>query len=70
MEDGEIESQSKRLLLEINKLQKELEEIQSKCKHTHFKVELREFSLVKICISCNLKLGYPNQQERENSGYI
>ena len=70
MEDGEIESQSKRLLVEINKLQKELEEIQSICKHTHFKVELKDGFLVKTCISCNLRLGYPNQQERENSGYI
>jgi DNA-binding protein YbaB len=70
MEDDDIESRSKRLLLEINKLQKELEEIQSSCKHENFKIELRDGFLVKICTACNRKLGYPSQQEKEKSGYI
>ena len=70
MEDDEIESLSKKLIIDINKLQKELEKVQSICRHENFKIELRDGFLIKTCTACNRKLGYPSQQEREKSGYI
>ena len=70
MEEDDIESLARKLLVEINRLQKELENLQAICKHEEFKIELKDNFLIKICMKCGKKLGYPNQQEREKSGYI
>tara|TARA_Y100000766_G_C18382415_1_gene354170 strand:- start:139 stop:351 length:213 start_codon:yes stop_codon:yes gene_type:complete len=70
MERDEIESASRAAIIKINQGQRELEEIQSNCKHENFKIELKDSFLLKICKHCNKTLGHPNKQERENSGYI
>lgn len=69
-EEESYRSKTNRILLEISKLNKELEELQNSCKHEEIKIELINFTLVRKCLDCGLILGYPNEQERKNSGYI
>ena len=70
MEEDEDKQSAGKIVREIIRLEKELEEIQSTCKHPEWKLELHKFSLVKVCTHCHKKIGYPNDQEMKNSGYI
>tara|TARA_B100001287_G_C22574280_1_gene477804 strand:- start:699 stop:911 length:213 start_codon:yes stop_codon:yes gene_type:complete len=70
MEEDEDKPGADKIIREISRLEKELNEIQSKCKHEEWKIELYKFSLVKVCTACYKKIGYPNEQERKKSGYI
>ena len=70
MEEDEEKPSADKIIREITRLEKELEEIQSTCKHPEWKLELYKFSLVKVCTTCYKKIGHPNEQEMKNSGYI
>tara|TARA_A100001037_G_scaffold303765_1_gene338629 strand:- start:2955 stop:3164 length:210 start_codon:yes stop_codon:yes gene_type:complete len=54
----------------IKDLEKELEEIQKTCNHEEFSIDLLDNSLIKRCKNCDAFLGYPNDEEKKQSGYI
>ena len=70
MEGEEDKQSADKIIREITRLEKELHEIQSNCKHPEWKIELYKFSLIKVCTHCYKKIGHPTEQERKNSGYI
>ena len=57
---------------EIKSLKKEIEDIQSKCAHIEYSLKFDEDgkSLRKICNNCDQILGYPNEQELKDNGFI
>jgi uncharacterized protein (UPF0335 family) len=70
-EDEDIKSRSEKLVININRLKKELKEIQEGCKHSEYKIELNDKGfLVKVCKDCFLQLGYTTEQDKKDSGYI
>ena len=71
MEDGEnISSKVNNILAEISKLEKELLEFQKKCKHPGYKLDFRNGNLIKICTDCQKFLGYPDDKDKKDAGYI
>lgn len=57
---------------DINKLNQNLDDIQSMCKH--ISVEIKNLNpttaeLRKVCKDCEKVIGYPNQQELRDAGY-
>tara|TARA_Y100000361_G_C11138996_1_gene333868 strand:+ start:383 stop:598 length:216 start_codon:yes stop_codon:yes gene_type:complete len=69
-ENEDISTRVRNIKSNINKLQKELESLQSKCKHKNYKVELRNGALVNVCCDCEKELGYSSKQDKEKAGYI
>ena len=57
---------------EIKSLKKEIVDIQSRCTHSESIIKFDEEgkSLRKICKSCDQILGYPNEQELKDNGFI
>ena len=72
MEDEEIDinQQAKELIKRILNSKKELQEIQSKCKHEEYSIEQHKFSLIRKCKNCYKKLGYASEQDKKDAGYI
>ena len=68
----DISSTTNKIVNEIKLLEKELEEIQKSCTHSSYTIKNSPqsgegtFYLRKICDSCQLVLGYPNQEEIKN----
>ena len=71
MEDGEdISSKANGLIKDITRLKKELKEIQEICTHPEYKLEIKKQALIKICTVCHKKLGYPDEKDKKDAGYI
>tara|TARA_B100000123_G_C25539486_1_gene344572 strand:+ start:214 stop:432 length:219 start_codon:yes stop_codon:yes gene_type:complete len=71
MEDGEnISSKVNNIFAEISKLEKELLEFQKKCKHPGYKLDFKNGTLIKICTDCQKFLGYPDDKDKKDAGYI
>ncbi len=72
METGEenISSRINKLRNEIQQLEKELSELQESCMHKEFKLDLYKGSIIKRCMICTKRIGYPSEEERKDSGYI
>ena len=71
MEDEKnIVSNVNNILSEISKLEKELLEFQKKCKHPGYKLDFRNGTLIKICTDCQKFLGYPDDKDKKDAGYI
>lgn len=72
MESKIIKELINKKLYDISKLQLEVVELQSKCKHN--KVEVKNVSegvvsLRLVCDTCSKVLGYPSSSDLKESGY-
>ena len=65
-----ISGRINKLLNEIQRLEKELSELQESCMHKEFKLDLYKGSILKRCMICKKIVGYPSEEERKDSGYI
>jgi len=57
---------------EIKSLKEDIEEIQSNCDHKNHRLifEDNEKRVVKVCINCDKRLGYPTNDELKENGYL
>ena len=69
-EDGNINSRVNSILAEISKLEKELIKVQKECKHPGYKLDFKNGSLIKICKDCQKFLGFPDEKDKKDAGYI
>ena len=58
------------LFKKLNETEKKIKDIQESCLHGEYKVELFNFGLVRVCVKCYKKIGYPDSNDLEESGYI
>ena len=73
MENSEISKKVEELLSNLTDNKKELDEIQSNCKHSEFTISddpnETSFSLRKVCKVCKKVIGYPSDSELKEAGY-
>ena len=58
------------LFKKLSETEKKIKDIQESCLHDEYKVELFNFGLVRVCTKCYKKIGYPDSNDLEESGYI
>lgn len=66
--DNKVENIKK----EIKTLKEDIEEIQSNCEHTETKLKFleEEKRVVKICLKCQKRVGFPTNEELKENGYL
>jgi hypothetical protein len=69
-ENDSVNQKARELLNTILKAKKELFEIQNKCRHPKYKIDLVKGSLMRRCQTCYRAIGYPNKKDLKDSGYI
>ena len=72
MESKIIKELINKKLEDISKLQEEVDELQSKCKHNNVVVKnVSEgvFSLRLVCETCSKVIGYPSSSDLKEAGY-
>ena len=72
MESKIIKELINKKLEDISKLQLEVDELQSKCKHNNVVVKnVSEgvFSLRLVCETCSKAIGYPSSSDLKEAGY-
>ena len=69
-EENDINKRATTILNRILASKKELKELQDSCKHETYTIELIKGHLIKRCRECYKKIGYPNEKEKKDAGYI
>jgi hypothetical protein len=72
MESKLIKELINKKLEDISKLQAEVDEVQSKCKHNKVivkNVSDSVFSLRLVCETCSKVIGYPSSNDLKEAGY-
>ena len=57
---------------EIKTLKDNINEIQSTCEHPQTKLKFleKEKRVVKLCLDCEKKVGFPTNEELKENGYL
>jgi hypothetical protein len=57
---------------EIKTLKEDIEEIQSTCEHPKTKLKFleEEKRVVKLCLECEKRVGFPTNEELKENGYL
>ena len=69
-ENDDINKRAISILNRILASKKELKELQDHCKHEHYTIDFVKGSLVKRCKYCYKVIGYPNEKDKKDAGYI
>lgn len=69
-ENDDINKKAISILNRILASKKELKELQDHCKHEHYTIDFVKGSLVKRCKHCYKVIGYPNEKDKKDAGYI
>lgn len=69
---GEKKKRVENIKKEIKLLKKDLDQLQSVCLHEEWdvKFDLESNAIKKICKKCEKVIGYPNDQELKDNGFI
>jgi hypothetical protein len=69
---GDKKKKVENIKKEIKLLKKDLEGIQSVCLHKEYaiKFDVESHAIKKVCKKCEKVIGYPNDDELKENGYI